>query len=103
MAAGAAQVDVGDRRSVVTEFGDRAEAADLIRQEGAVLVRALDRAPHAALVVDRRLHAASDDALADPGQESVVDPLEDAVRVALLNMTTVRPCYCTLCVHYASA
>src|SRR5256884_2852557 len=73
MAAGTAQVDVRDRRSVVREVGDRAEAADLIRQEGAVLVCALDRAPHAALVVDRRLHAASDDALADPGQERVVD------------------------------
>src|SRR2546429_9950766 len=66
MAAGTAQVDVRDRRSVVREVGDRAEAADLIRQGGAGLGPTPDRPAHAGLVVDRGLHPPGDDGLAEP-------------------------------------
>lgn len=52
--AGAAEIKVADRRAVGTKLGDRPHGADLIGQEGTMLVRAVHRANDAALIVEWR-------------------------------------------------
>ena len=90
MAARAAEIDAGDRPAELRELGQRPERADLPGHEGAVHVRALDRARGAALQVERRVHAPPDDAPLQPGQEGRVHPIDQPVGIAVLRRVPVQ-------------